>query len=70
MVDWDVDTAVAGMRPGDSFFVPTLNPKADMRSIYAAAKRFGAVVTCKEAIKEGVLGVRTWKLSDVDKLED
>jgi|694.fasta_scaffold05241_2 hypothetical protein len=64
MIKWDYEEALLRLQVGDSFFIPTLKPAAMAVSIHAAAKREGLTVTCKEAINQGALGIRTWRLKD------
>jgi len=59
------------MQVGDSFFIPTLDPSALSRTIHWEAKRLGVTVTCREAMNQEVLGLRTWRVKDkVDTPKD
>lgn len=64
MLSWDYEEALMRMQVGDSFFIPTLRPAALALSIHAAARREGLTVACKEAMSQGALGIRTWRLKD------
>jgi hypothetical protein len=51
-----------GMDIGESFFIPTLKPSALIYAIESGAKRAQIKVKTYVVIKEGCLGVRTWRL--------
>lgn len=51
-----------GMAIGESFFIPTLKPSALIYAIESGAKRAQMKVKTYVVIKEGCLGVRTWRI--------
>jgi hypothetical protein len=51
-----------GMEIGESFFIPTLKPSALIYAIESGAKRAQIKVKTYVMVKEGCLGVRTWRL--------
>lgn len=51
-----------GMNVGESFFIPTLQPAPLIYSIDTAAKRVGIKVQYFITEKDGIMGVRTWRI--------
>jgi hypothetical protein len=51
-----------GMEIGESFFIPTLKPSALIYAIESGAKRAQIKVKTYVMVKDGCLGVRTWRL--------
>lgn len=51
-----------GMEVGESFFIPTLQPAPLIYSIDSGAKRVGIRVQYYITEKDGVMGVRTWRI--------
>lgn len=51
-----------GMSIGESFFIPTLKPSALIYAIESGAKRAQIKVKTYVVVKDGCLGVRTWKI--------
>lgn len=51
-----------GMKVGDSFFIPTLKTADLIYAISTRAKRVGFRVKSFVATKDGVMGVRTWRI--------
>jgi hypothetical protein len=45
---------------GDSFFVPTTNPRHDRRAIADSAKKAGCEIAMKLVIEDEVRGLRVW----------
>lgn len=52
-----------GMSVGDSFFIPTLKTSAMIYAIESGAKRVGIKVKTFVTMKDGCLGVRTWRIT-------
>jgi ethanolamine utilization microcompartment shell protein EutL len=52
-----------GMGIGDSFFIPTLKPAAMLYLVDNAAKRAQVRVKTYVTMKDGCLGVRTWRVA-------
>jgi hypothetical protein len=50
------------MEVGESFFIPTLTPAILIYAIEAGAKRAGVRVKCFTVQKDGILGIRTWRV--------
>jgi ethanolamine utilization microcompartment shell protein EutL len=48
---------------GDSFFIPTLKPAAMLYLVDNAAKRAQVRVKTYVTMKDGCLGVRTWRVA-------
>lgn len=63
-VNWLYKDALAGMCVMDSFFIPTLTPAKLAKDIRKEAEALGVTVKCQEALCEGALGLRTWRLPD------
>lgn len=51
------------MKPGDSFFVPTLKPLEMLYVIDSRAKSAKVKVKSFPASKDGHLGVRVWRIT-------
>lgn len=51
-----------GMQVGESFFIPTLNPAPLIYNIDTAAKRVGVKIQYYITEKDGIMGVRTWRI--------
>lgn len=51
-----------GMSIGDSFFVPTMRPAYMMYVIDVTSKRAKVKVKAFKTTKDGVLGVRVWRV--------
>lgn len=51
-----------GMSIGDSFFVPTMRPAYMIYVIDVTSKRAGVKVKAFKTTKDGVLGVRAWRV--------
>ena len=51
-----------GMDVGESFFIPCLKPASLIYTIKTLSKLAGVRVEVRNAVKEGVLGVRTWRM--------
>jgi len=47
---------------GESFFIPTVKPSELVYSIDCASKRVGIKTRCYIVAKDGILGVRTWRI--------
>jgi len=52
-----------GMGIGDSFFIPTLKPAAMLYLLDNASKRAQVRVKTYVTMKDGCLGVRTWRVA-------
>lgn len=63
-VTWLYKDALAGMSVMDSFFIPTLAPMKLAKDIRKEAEILGITVQCHEALCEGALGLRTWRVPD------
>lgn len=63
-VNWMYRDALGGMKVLDSFFIPTLAPAKLAKEIRKEAELLGVNVKCHEALCEGALGLRTWRLPD------
>jgi hypothetical protein len=50
------------MEVGDSFFIPTLRPAETIYLIDTRAKECKVRVKSYATVKEGYLGVRTWRM--------
>lgn len=51
-----------GMNVGESFFIPTLEPARLIYAIDLGAKRAGLRVQYFITEKDGIMGVRTWRI--------
>lgn len=51
-----------GMKVGESFFIPTLQPARLIYAIDSGAKRAGLRVQYFITEKDGIMGVRTWRI--------
>jgi hypothetical protein len=50
------------MRVGDSFFIPTMKPAYFCYVIDTTAKKAGIKIKAYVASKDGMLGVRAWRV--------
>jgi hypothetical protein len=50
------------MKPGESFFIPTLKPSPLIYAIESGAKRAKVKVKVFQTMKDGCMGVRCWRL--------
>ena len=50
------------MKPGDSFFVPTLKPAEMIYTVDTRAKAAKVKVKAYTSLKDGNLGVRVWRV--------
>jgi len=53
----------SGMNIGDSFFIPTMKPAYMTYVIDTTAKKFGVKIKVLTTTKDGVLGVRAWRIN-------
>jgi len=53
----------SGMDIGDSFFIPTMKPAYMTYVIDTSAKKYGIKVKVFTTTEDGVLGVRTWRIT-------
>ena len=51
-----------GMEVGESFFIPTVKPAALVYTIDTRSKAVGIKVKSFVTTKEGILGVRVWRI--------
>ena len=65
-LQWNLEAALLTMEEGDSFFIPTLNTKSLSASLRHLAKKAGVPVIVRDAVSEGAIGVRTWRVSPVN----
>jgi hypothetical protein len=52
----------SGMGIGDSFFIPTMKPAYMTYILDTTAKKYGIKVKVFTATKDGLLGVRAWRI--------
>jgi hypothetical protein len=52
-----------GMEVGDSFFIPTLKSSETIYSAVEAAKKHNLRVKAFAAMKDGIMGVRVWRVN-------
>jgi hypothetical protein len=52
-----------GMDVGDSFFIPTMKSSEIIYSATEAAKQFGIRTKAYTAMKDGIMGVRVWRIN-------
>lgn len=52
-----------GMSIGDSFFIPTMRPAYMVYMIDVTSKKAGVKVKAYPTTKNGVLGVRAWRVA-------
>jgi hypothetical protein len=52
-----------GMDVGDSFFIPTLNSAEIIYSAMEAGKQHGIRTKAYAAMKDGIMGVRVWRVN-------
>lgn len=50
------------MRVGDSVFVPTLSWRRYVGAIKRQAEEHGYLVECRKAEKDGMIGLRVWRI--------
>ena len=51
------------MEVGDSFFIPTMKPAYLMYNVDSAAKKNGFKVKIFVVSENGILGIRTWRVT-------
>ena len=51
------------MQVGDSFFIPTLKSSEIIYSATESAKKHNLRVKAYSAIKDGIMGVRVWRVT-------
>jgi hypothetical protein len=52
-----------GMEVGDSFFIPTMKSGEIIYSAMEAGKEFGIRTKAYATMKEGIMGVRVWRVN-------
>ena len=52
-----------GMEVGDSFFIPTLKSAETIYSATESAKKHNLRVKAYSAMKDGIMGVRVWRVN-------
>ena len=52
-----------GMNVGDSFFIPTMRSAEIIYSAMEAGKEFGIRTKAYAVMKDGVMGVRVWRVN-------
>lgn len=52
-----------GMDIGDSFFIPTMKSSEIIYSAMEAGKEYGIKVKAYAAMKDGIMGVRVWRVN-------
>lgn len=52
-----------GMNIGDSFFIPTMRSAEIIYSAMEAGKEFGIRVKAYAQMKDGIMGVRVWRVN-------
>jgi len=52
-----------GMEIGDSFFIPTMRSAEIIYSVTEAAKSHGIRTKAFTMMKDGIMGVRVWRLN-------
>lgn len=52
-----------GMNVGDSFFIPTMRSAEIIYSVMEAGKEFGIRVKAYAQMKDGIMGVRVWRVN-------
>lgn len=52
-----------GMGVGDSFFIPTMKSAEIIYSAMEAGKKYGIRTKAFATMKEGVMGVRVWRVN-------
>ena len=57
--EWDYP--LVQMNQGDSFFIPTLEPKKITKEVKLKAKEFQIKVIIKSCIYDEILGLRVWR---------
>lgn len=51
-----------GMGVGDSFFIPTMKSAEIIYSAMEAGKDYGVKVKAYASMKDGIMGVRVWRV--------
>jgi hypothetical protein len=51
------------MEVGDSFFIPTLRSAEIIYSVMESAKEYGIRTRAYASMKEGIMGVRVWRVN-------
>jgi hypothetical protein len=52
-----------GMDIGDSFFIPTMKSSEIIYSVTEAAKEYGIRTKVFTMMKDGIMGVRVWRVN-------
>lgn len=52
-----------GMGVGDSFFIPTMKSAEIIYSAMEAGKEHGIRIKAYASMKEGIMGVRVWRVN-------
>lgn len=52
-----------GMNIGDSFFIPTMKSAEIIYSVTEAAKTYGIRTKAFASMKDGIMGVRVWRVN-------
>jgi hypothetical protein len=52
-----------GMNIGDSFFIPTMRSAEIIYSAMEAGKEFGIRIKAYACMKDGIMGVRVWRIN-------
>jgi hypothetical protein len=52
-----------GMEVGDSFFIPTLKSSEAIYSAVEASKKHNLRVKAFAAMKDGIMGIRVWRVN-------
>jgi len=52
-----------GMDIGDSFFIPTMRSAEIIYSVTEAAKEYGIRTKAYTMMKDGIMGVRVWRIN-------
>lgn len=52
-----------GMGVGDSFFIPTMKSAEIIYSVMEAAKDYGIRIKAYSMMKDGIMGVRVWRVN-------
>jgi hypothetical protein len=52
-----------GMGVGDSFFIPTMKSAEIIYSAMEAGKEYGIRVKAYASMKDGIMGVRVWRVN-------
>lgn len=62
---WKIAVSWPKMYWGESFFVPSTNPKHDKAAIYASAREMGCKIVVKVSIEDEIRGLRVWVVEPV-----